>query len=167
MATFRIDSTSKVAVTARSSVHDTTTVFSKVSGAVTLDVDTLLGEGGATNVAVNMTVYDTGDWLKNRKLRSDYDMDKHPTASFELLAIKDVVRNGTQFSASAEGNVVWRGKKVAVTLRGKGEIGGGKLSATGSFPLDIRKLGLTAPKVLMFKVEDEVAVEVTLHGSAQ
>jgi len=39
--------------------------------------------------------------------------------------------------------------------------------ATGTFELDIRTLGLQAPKVLMFKVQDEVTVEITLRGVVQ
>ena len=38
------------------------------------------------------------------------------------------------------------------------------LAATGTFDLDIRKLGMAAPRFLMFKMEDQVRVEVTLQG---
>jgi len=39
-----------------------------------------------------------------------------------------------------------------------------RLEATGTFVLDIRQLGLSAPRFFMIKMEDEVAVDVTVRG---
>ena len=66
----------------RSSVHDTTTVWDKVSGNIDADPDAI--ETAKATFTVDMTSFDAGDWLKNRKLRKDFDMDAHPTATFTL-----------------------------------------------------------------------------------
>ena len=50
-----------------------------------------------------MTAFDAGDWLKNRKLRKDFELDGHPTATFTLERVSDVVRDGAKFTAKAEG----------------------------------------------------------------
>ena len=162
---YKIDS-GKLTVKARSRLHDTTTIWDKVTGEVDADADTLSTKGATATFRVDMTAFDAGDWLKNRKLRKDFDLDHHPKATFELRAVKDVVRDGPKFTATAEGMLRWRGKEVVVSLAGHGKLDAVSLEAAASFELDIRKLGLAAPRFLMFKVEDEVTVDVTVHGTA-
>ena len=155
----------KLLVTARSRVHDTKTVWEKVTGDVEADAETLASAGAVATFRVDMTAFDAGDWLRNRKLRKDYDMEAHPTATFELRALRDVVRDGPTFKATADGVLRWRGKDVAITLAGEGKLDASGLAAKGTFELDIKRLGLQAPKLFMFKVEDEVAVEVSVVGA--
>lgn len=151
-------------VRARSRIHDTTTVWNRITGDVEADPDTLATAGAAATFRVDMTSFDAGDWLKNRKLRKDFDLEGHPTATFELRTLRDVQRDGPTFTATAEGVLRWRGREVALTLAGKGKLDGAGLEATATFDLDIRKLGLSAPRFLMIKMEDEVAIEVTVRG---
>jgi polyisoprenoid-binding protein YceI len=155
----------KLSVQARSRVHDTTTVWSKVSGDVDADPDTLATAGAKGAFTVDMTVFDAGDWLKNRKLRRDFDLDHHPTATFSLDKVERVEREGDAFTANATGTLRWRGKEVVLTLAGRGILDRVRLEATATFTLDIRALGLSAPRFFVFKMEDEVTVEVTLAGT--
>ena len=155
----------KLTVKARSKIHDTTTVWDKVTGTVEADADTLATTGAIATFDVDMTQFDAGDFLKNRKLRKDFDMDAHPKATFELRAVRDVVRDGPTFTATADGALEWRGKEVLVTLKGSGKLDGVSVEATGTFELDIRSLGLSAPRFLMIKMADEVTVEVTVRGA--
>ena len=76
-----------------------------------------------------------------------------------------VVRDGASFQATAEGSLQWRGKTVPLKLSGKGSLDAQRVTASASFELDIKLLGLTAPKFLLFKVEDVVTVDVTLQGA--
>ena len=114
----------KLTVKARSKIHDTTTVWTKVTGSVDADAETLATKGATAVFTIDMTSFDAGDWLKNRKLKSDFEMDKHPTATFELRAVRDVVRDGPTFTATAEGALKWRGKEVLVELKGQGKLDG-------------------------------------------
>ena len=154
----------KLTVRARSRIHDTTTVWDKVTGDVEADPETLATAGAAAAFRVDMTSFDAGDWLRNRKLRKDFDLEGHPAATFELRALRDVRRDGPTFTATAEGVLAWRGKEVPLTLAGKGKLDASGLEATATFELDIRKLGLSAPRFLMIKMEDEVEIEVTVRG---
>jgi polyisoprenoid-binding protein YceI len=104
---YRVDA-GRLTVQAHSKVHDTTTVWNKVSGDVEADADAI--ESARATFRVDMTSFDAGDWLKNRKLRKDFDMDAHPEATFELRTIKDVVRDGAKFTATADGILRWRGR---------------------------------------------------------
>jgi polyisoprenoid-binding protein YceI len=156
----------KLVVKARSSIHDTITTWDKIAGEVEADPDTLATAGATATFSVDMTSFDAGDWLKNRKLRKDFEMDAHPTATFSLHKVSSVVRDGAKFTAKAEGLLTWRGKAVPLELSGEGTLDDA-LSATATFELDIKRLGLTAPKFLMFKMSDEVAVTVTIDGVKQ
>jgi polyisoprenoid-binding protein YceI len=154
----------KLTVKARSKIHDTTTVWDKIAGSVDADADTLATTGATATFDVDMTSFDAGDFLKNRKLRKDFDMEGHPKAQFELRAVRDVVRDGPTFKATADGVLRWRGKEVLVTVQGSGKLDGVSVEAQGTFELDIRKLGLSAPRFLMIKMEDEVTIEVSVKG---
>lgn len=154
----------KLTVKARSSVHDTTTVWSQIGGEVDADPDAI--EAAKATFRVDMTVFDAGDWLKNRKLRKDFDLDGNPTATFELQRVSDVMRDGAKFTAKAAGLLRWRGKDVPLELAGSGTLDRERLAATARFELDIRKLGLSAPRFFVFKMEDEVTVEVEVQGGA-
>lgn len=162
---YRVDA-GKLTVRARSRIHDTTTVWDKIAGDVEADPATLATAGATASFRVDMTSFDAGDWLRNRKLRKDFDLDGHPSATFELRAVRDVRRDGPTFTAKAEGVLAWRGKEVPLTLAGKGKLDASGLEATATFELDIRKLGLSAPRFLMIKMEDEVEIEITVRGPA-
>lgn len=167
MSRYVVGAGSSLVVKARSSIHDTKTVWSKVAGEVSADAATLGTAGAVATFTVDMTAFDAGDFLKNRKLRKDFDMEAHPQATFTLTALRDVTGDGGRFRATALGVLRWRGREVPLEVAGEGTLDGQRLAAVGRFELDIKRLGLTAPRVLMFKVEDEVAVEVTLAGTVQ
>lgn len=156
--------TGKLTVKARSSVHDTTTVWNRITGDVEASADAI--ENATATFAVDMTTFDAGDFLKNRKLRKDFAMDSHPTATFTLSRVSDVKRDGEKFTAKAEGTLRWRGKEVPLVLSGQGSLDDRRVEARGTFELDIKKLGLTAPKFFVFKMEDEVTIDVSVSGSA-
>jgi polyisoprenoid-binding protein YceI len=152
-------------VEARSRLHDTRTVWSQITGEIVADPDTLATAGATARFEVDMTAFDAGDFLKNRKLRKDFDLEHHPRASFSLERLTGVVRDGATFTAAAEGTLGWRGRQLGLVLAGRGTLDDMGVSASATFELDIRDLGLSAPRFLIFKVEDEVTVSVTLRGS--
>ena len=133
MARYRIDGmASKVVVCARSRIHDTRATWNRVSGEIEADPE-LLADARA-RVAVDMTSFDAGDWLRNRKLKGDLDVVHHPSASFELARLLEIERlpDGS-FAAAAEGTLRWRGREVAVRAAGRARFAADGLSATGSF----------------------------------
>jgi len=156
----------KLTVKARSKIHDTSTVWTKITGTVDGDAETLATKGATAVFTVDMTSFDAGDWLKNRKLKSDFEIAKHPSATFELRAVRDVIRDGPTFTATAEGALTWRGKQILIELKGQGKLDDVSVQASATFVLDIKRLGMTAPRFLMIKVEDEVAIEVSVSGPA-
>jgi polyisoprenoid-binding protein YceI len=154
----------KLTVQARSSVHDTTTRWDKVTGEVDADPDKI--EAARGRFSVDMTAFDAGDWLKNRKLRKDFEMDAHPSATFSLDSVSLSKRESNAFEATATGTLRWRGKELAIELAGKGTLDDKRLAANATFELDIKRLGLQAPRFFMFKVEDVVTVAIALTGVA-
>jgi len=158
-------SSGTLTVKARSRVHDTTCVWSAIAGTVEADADTLATAGATASFTVDMTKFDAGDWLKNRKMKGDFELEKYPQATFALRAVRDVVRDGATFTATAEGVLAWRGREVVLVLAGRGTLDDKMVTASATFELDIKTLGMQAPRFLMFKVEDEVTVEVAFKGA--
>ena len=165
MPRYIVGAGSKLSVKARSSIHDTTTVWDRVIGTVHADPGAL--PGATATFAVDMTKFDAGDFLKNRKLKKDFAFDQHPQATFELSSVENVTQTGDRFTADARGILRWRGREVAIKLAGSGTLDATRLAATARFELDIKQLGLNAPKFLLFKVEDEVTVDVVLVGRVE
>lgn len=168
MPGYRVDSAqSRLIVRARSSIHDTLTTWKSISGDIAADPGTLDSAGATASFTVDMTAFDAGDWLKNRKLKNDLDLANHPRATFELKELRDVKRTTEgEFQATALGVLRWRGREVELTISGQGAMDADQVAATGTFDLDIRTLGVEPPRFLMFKVESEVTVEVTLRARA-
>lgn len=165
MPSYTIDSqSSKLVVTARSSVHDTDTSWKGITGNIQAD----LGEFQSirASITVDMSTADAGDWLKNRKLRKDMDFDKHPRASVEVERLTEVQQDGDKVSATLHGTLSWRGKSVAIVAKGKGTLTDSELRASGAFDLDVTQLGITPPKILMIKVENVVNCRVELYARA-
>lgn len=166
MPQYTIDSkTSKLLVTARSSVHDTEIAWTGITGTV----DATAGDDAANMKAavdVDMTTADAGDWLKNRKMKKDMQFDKHPKANFTLDGVDDLAQDGERMTATIHGTLSWRGKSVSVSAKGEGTLGASELTARGTFDIDMTKLGITPPKVLMIKVEDVVNCLIDLRATA-
>ena len=144
----------------------------EITGEVDADPDAI--EAARGTFSVDMTAFDAGDWLKNRKLRKDFELESYPTATFSLDAVSLLKRGvageagpgmiDNAFEAKARGTLQWRGKQLAIELGGKGTLDANQLAADATFELDITRLGLQAPRFFMFKVEDVVTVAVRLTG---
>lgn len=167
MPRYQIDSEkSGVLVRARSNVHDTDTSIAGVAGTIDADPNALEERGAEVALGVDMTTADAGDWLKNRKLRKDLDLAAHPRAEFALDALEDIERSGDRFTATARGRLSWRGRKIEISATGEGEVTATHIDATARFDLDVTTLGVVPPKILMFKIEDVVSVEVRVIARA-
>ena len=162
MTRYAVSNASRMVVRARSSIHDTVTVWDHIEGTVDADPERIELDGARASFRIDMTHYDAGDFIKNRKLRKDFALEAHPTATFELTGLRDLVRDGDRFQAKADGMLRWRDREIKLAITGAGVLTGDKLDVTGHFDFDIRALGMKAPRFLMFKMSDEVTVEVKL-----
>lgn len=156
--------TGKLTVTATSKVHNTTIVWNKLSGQADADPDAL--ESAKASFTVDMLSYDAGDWMKNRRLRNDYDLESHRTATFSLERVANIVRDGSHFQATATGTLRWRGIERPLEVVGKGTLDAKRLTASATFPLDVTQFGIQPPKLFMFKVDNVATIEVELTGVA-
>lgn len=153
---------SRVTVNARSNIHSTRTEWTALSGTIEVDPTDLAGKPAVAELQVDMTRYDAGDFLRNRKLRKDLEVERFPQASFRLVRLSDVAEKsgGGRFTASAVGVISWHGRELTVSADGEGTIGDDELRATARFEMDVRAFGVEPPRFLMFKVENVVAVDV-------
>ena len=155
----------RVEVKARSSLHDTTTVWAKLSGSIDFDPDAR--DGAQAEISVDMRSFDAGDRFKNWKIKSDLDPEGHHTATFRLTRFDQIAEpTAGNFEATAAGQLAWHGRSPDIKVKGKGKIDRRAIDAQASFELDVRTLGVAPPRFLMFKVEDVVLVQVTLFAVA-
>jgi polyisoprenoid-binding protein YceI len=155
-------SSGRLVVTARSSLHDTTTTWPRISGEVDADAADL--GRAALSLEVDMQELDAGDFLKNRKLKKDLELARHPTARFRLARLDGIVAEPGGFAAQAIGPLAWRGRELEIAAAGSGTLDDHRFTARARFDLDVRRLGVTPPRFLMFKVEDVVTVEISIAG---
>ncbi len=163
MPHYKVDSAqTKMFVQARSNIHDTTTTFPAISGNVEVDPADLAG--AKASFTVSMKEFDAGDWLKNRKMKSELAPDKYPSASFELTGLRDINQSDDgAFAAIAQGVLRYRNKELQAEITGQGTIDGTTIAATGTFDIDLRDFAMKPPRILMFKMEPELSIEVTLR----
>lgn len=166
MPLYRVDSGgSRVETRARSSIHDTTTRWGALRGEIEATPESLAAEGARARFTVDMSDFDAGDWLKNRKLKKDLELDRHPEAVFELDALEEVEqREDGTYTARARGRIRWREREAEVVIDGSARLDESSLEARGRFELDVTRLGVTPPRFLMFKVEETVEVDVELSA---
>jgi polyisoprenoid-binding protein YceI len=154
-----------VEVKARSSIHDTDTRFARLEGWIEFDPDNT--PATRAEISVDMRVFDAGDKLKNWKLKSDLEPDKHPTAAFTLARLEDAHEpSAGRFEARARGQLRWRGRSVDLRLKGQASVDRRSIDARATFELDVRDLGVKPPGFLMFKVENVVTVQVSIFAIA-
>ena len=153
-----------VTVTARTSVHDTTTRFSRLAGTIDFDADD--PAAARAELAIDMRAFDAGDGFKNWKLKDVIDADAHPTATFTLARF-DEIREATagRWTATALGQVRWRGHQPMVKVKGQASVDRRTIDARASFDLDLRELGMTPPRFLLVAVDDIVSVQVSLFAA--
>lgn len=157
----------RVVVRAKSSLHDTVTTWPQVGGEIRADVDNLVD--AAVAVTVDMTDFDAGDFLRNRKLKKDLGLASHPEARFRLAKVLEVSRDAQSgaFDARAEGVLAWRGREVTLEVTGAGKIDEQRIDARAEFSLDVTELGVTPPRFLMLKVADVVDVSVEIRATIE
>ena len=153
----------RMVVNARSTLHDTRSIWPALSGTIVVDPEAP-GEGAEAEVSVDMRQFDAGDRLRNWKLRSDLDPEHHPTATFRLARLD--VTSAAPLKARAAGRLAWRGRDGELQASGEGTLSASEVTATASFDLDVRSLGVEPPKGFFLKVESVVRVEVTLSALA-
>ena len=162
MATYTIDSkTSRLVVTAHSSVHDSETTWGGIVGTVNATPGMMADT--QASITVDMRTADAGDWLKNRKLKKDLEVERYPSARFTLSELRDVAGEGS-LTATANGTIDWRGHKAKISATGSATITDQHLLANATFELNVTQLGVTPPRILMIKVADVVRVEVVLRA---
>jgi hypothetical protein len=151
-------------VKARSKIHDTNAIFSKLGGSITLDPDS--PAGAIAEITVDMRAFDAGDRLKNWKMKGDLDPDRWPTARFALNHLQDVREiEAGKFTALGFGTIAYRDHNVEIKVKGEASIDRRAISAKATFDLDMNLVGVTPPKILMLKVEDVVSISVTLSAA--
>ena len=106
-------------------------MWDKVTGDVEADADAI-DAGAKATFTVDMTSFDAGDWLKNRKLERTSTWRPTRRATFELArASRTWSATARSSRPTAEGVLRWRGKEVVLVLAGRGTLDDVRVEAIG------------------------------------
>ena len=155
---------STVNIAARSSLHPINTSMKGLEGFVALEVQ----GGGKINLTVPPTgelsfpveLLRSGNPLEDRELRKRIDARRYPTISGKLTGMQNTGRDGRYL---VSGDLTFRG--VTNTYEDEmniSPIDDDTISLVGESRFDVRDFGMEPPRILMLKVEPEVAVRVEL-----
>src|SRR5690606_13688149 len=122
----------RVLVTARSSIHDARTERSVVTGIAEV-VPAEVAVDPRLAVEVDMTRFDAGDLLRNRKVRKDREVDRHHLARVTLGGLEEVTTTADGFAARVRGHLAWHDRSIEVVARGNGRLDGHGFQASATF----------------------------------
>lgn len=164
VARYRILPTrSRVWIDARSNVHPIHTEADGLEGWLDLDISRgKVGVGRTPRGHVEFPVDNlkSGNVFEDRELRRRIDSRGHPKISGDLTSMK---RAGAPMRYTVNGNLTFRGVTrnyedvMAVEVSDDGMV-----TFTGQSTFDIRDFGMEPPRILMLKVEPEIAVRVEI-----
>ncbi len=167
MRVFQVVSGSNIQVHAKSAVHDTRTVWNHIDGDIRANVTPSSLTDISMRISVTMGSFNAGSFLKNQALKKQYPTLKNSVANFVLEKFETRHWNGTKGKGVVYGELVLHGYPVAVTAEVEATVRDTEILANATFALDLQSLGLRAPKLLMFQVDNVVAVTVELRGQVQ
>jgi hypothetical protein len=170
MARYRIlPDRSRVYIDARSSLHPIHTETAGLEGWLELEiepagrVDVTAPAAGHLELAVSRL--SSGHPLEDRELRRRIDARRYPVISGDLAVMKDADTDGT---CLVGGDLTFRGVTRRYEDRMRIQVlDGGVLRLTGQATFDVRDFGMEPPRLLMFKVEPNVAVRVDIVAERQ
>jgi polyisoprenoid-binding protein YceI len=170
MPRYRIDpQQSRVWIDARSSLHPIHSETDGLEGWVEFAVD---GGGAidpsrapAGHLELPVTKLRSGNPLEDRELRRRIDARRYPSIAGDLTAMRQLGDDGRY---EVGGDLTFRGvtrtyQDVMVLER----LDGGRIRLSGRSTFDVRDFGLEPPRILMLKVEPDVAVRVEINAEKE
>ncbi len=165
MARYRIvPDRSNVQIDARSSIHPITSRIDGLEGFVDLEVQ----GGGRVNLTVApagelslpVEKLKSGNRLEDREMQKRIDARRYPTIEGVL---KEMVETGKDHRYLVKGDLTFRG--VTKTVQDEmtvSPVDDDTIRLEGRSTFDVRDFGMEPPRILMLKVEPEVAVKVEI-----
>jgi polyisoprenoid-binding protein YceI len=165
MARYRIDpERSTVSIDARSSLHPIHSTTNGLEGYVDLELEpdgaVDLTAKPAAQLSLPVTRLTSGNRMEDRELQKRIDARRYPTINGVLEQMEGAAGNG---SYRVSGEVTFRGvsrqHEDEMTIHPVDEQ---TLELGGTSRFDIREFGMEPPRILMLRVDPEVAIRVDI-----
>jgi polyisoprenoid-binding protein YceI len=148
---------SEVVVRARSSVHPITGTATELSGDVDFGAGRPDGLGGHLEVPIKGLR--SANRLYDAELQRRVDARRYPVIVGEIRTATAIDDQGL---FRVEGDLTFHGTTRPVTGELRVTSEGDTLVVEGEQQFDVREFGLTPPRILMLRVEPDVAVRIRL-----
>jgi polyisoprenoid-binding protein YceI len=165
VARYRIDpERSTVSIDARSSLHPIHSTTNGLEGYVDLELEpdgaVDLTVKPAAQLSLPVTRLSSGNRMEDRELQKRIDARRYPTINGVLEQMEGAVSRG---SYRVSGEVTFRGVSRShedeMTIHAVDEQ---TIEMAGTSRFDIREFGMEPPRILMLRVDPEVAIRVDI-----
>jgi polyisoprenoid-binding protein YceI len=160
---------SRVMIDARSSLHPIRTEAAGLEGWLDFElhsagrVDLAVAPTGHLELAVDKLK--SGNGLEDRELRKRIDARRFPTIDGDLTAMKET---GTDGRYAVGGDVTFKGvTRRYEDLMSVEVVDPRTIRLSGESTFDVRDFGMEPPRILMLKVEPDVAVRVEIFAEKE
>ena len=170
MARYRIvPDRSRVFIDARSSLHPIHSETDGLDGWLELEVEPAgrvdLTAPPSGHLELPVSRLSSGNALEDRELRRRIDARRYPTISGDLATMQPVDGDGSYLVG---GDLTFRGVTRRYEDRMQLQVlDGGAVRLSGHATFDVRDFGMEPPRLLMLKVEPDVAVRVDIVAERQ
>jgi hypothetical protein len=141
---------------ARAPLHTAQAEGHALTGTVTLDPADLAGTL-RIDVVADIASIRSGEMLLDDRSHAHVEVTRYPLARFVLARAA-----GTPEALRLEGTLSWRGHDIEISTTAKVQLDDAEVRGHARLSLDMRRFGLTAPKLLFLKVEDVVQLAVEI-----
>jgi len=161
--TFAVDpGASEVKMTLKTNHEIVNGTFHVQSGAIEFDRATAKMAG---SVVVAAGSGNTGNGSRDKKMNKDIlKADQYTTVSFAPKTYTGMLAPGGDSTIQVSGVFTLLGTPHDITIPMQVHIEGGKATAKAQFSVPYVKWGLKNPSFMIWKAEDDVAIDLTLAG---
>ncbi|HYE95823.1 MAG TPA: YceI family protein [Rubricoccaceae bacterium] len=152
---------SEIAYTGSSPLHDWTGRSRRASGTVTFD-PAAPARGARIRVEAPVASFDSGSRARDREMRRATEAARFPTVAFQATAVQvqrwGAVAGGQGGRWTLSGTLTFHGQTRPLRVEADVRYGGGVLTATGSFPVQLSAFGVERPRIVGLPIRDEITL---------
>lgn len=157
---------SRLSYTGHHKLHDWTGTSEQVTG--TLWIDTEAPQRSRVEISVPVESFDSGNSSRDSNMLDVVEAERYQAVRFQseeiIVESWEKAPGGFRGTWRVRGRLTFHGKEQPVEIPMDVVVRGGRLSADGSFSIELDRFGVKRPKLLLMPIEN--AIDLTAHIEA-